>query len=395
MWNKELEYVRPIDLESILERVGDVAKDVASKYAEEVDREARWPNESVRALLAAGLGGLTIPEEYGGLGQGSYALAKVCETLGQECASTAMCFGMHCVGSAVLAAKSTADQHRRYLAEINEGRHLTTLSLSEPGTGAHFYLPHTKLEAVSGGYYRLNGTKMFVTNGAEADSYVVSAAFTEDDTHPVGEFTCVVVPNESKGMQWGPAWKGIGMRGNASRSLEFQDVEVPQENLLGDEGDHIWYVFQVVAPYFLMAMAGTYLGIASSALEDARDHLIKRQYTDTGMRLGEAPVLQHKLGTLWGVLERTRRLMYHAASSFDYGDPDALPAVFSSKAEVADCAVGIVNEVMTICGGIGYRENGKIHRLLRDARAAHVMGPTTDILRIWTGRVLLGQPILD
>ncbi len=394
MWNKELEHTRPIDLESIVEKAGDVAKDVAAVHAEEVDREARWPAESVRALLAAGLGGLTVPEEFGGLGQGSYALAKVCETLGQECASTAMCFGMHCVGSAVLAAKATADQHRRYLTAINEGRHLTTLSLSEPGTGAHFYLPHTKLETVSADSYRINGIKTFVTNGAEADSYVVSTTVAEDESHPVGQFTCVVVPRDSEGMHWGPPWSGIGMRGNASRSLELRDVEVSRDNLLGEEGDHIWYVFQVVAPYFLMAMAGTYLGIASAALEDARDHLSKRHYSDTGLSLGEMPVLQHKLGTLWAIVERTRRLTYHAASSFDYGDPDALPTVFSSKAEVANCAVDVVNEVMTICGGIGYRENARIHRSLRDARAAHVMGPTTDILRIWTGRVLLGQPIL-
>ena len=210
----------------------------------------------------------------------------------------------------------------------------------------------------------------------------------------MGQFSCVVIPATAEGLRWGPPWSGLGMRGNSSLSLELKDVVVPRTDLLGEEGDQIWYVFQVVCPIFLMAMTGTYLGIASAALEEARNHLLKREYSETGAILGEMPVAQHRLGSLWGMLERTRRLCYHAAASFDAGDPDALPAVFTAKAEVADCSVTIVNEVMTLCGGIAYRNGSRLHRLLRDARAAHVMAPTTDVLRLWTGRALLGMPIL-
>lgn len=383
----------PQDLGTILGRVQEIAKDVVAPNAEAVDRDASWPEQGLRALQQAGLGGLTVPEDLGGLGQGSYAVLQVCEILGQECASTAMCFGMHCVGAAVLAAKATPDQRDRYLLPIVEGNHLTTLSLSESGTGAHFYVPHTRLEAVSADSYRVTGGKTFVTNGGYADSYVISAVATDPDA-PLGQFTCIVVANEADGLRWGPPWAGLGMRGNASRALDLDQVMVPRNDLLGEEGDHIWYVFQVVAPYFLMAMSGAYLGIASTALEIARNHLIKRHYSESGSSLAQAPVLQHRLGKLWGVLERTRRLAYHAAASFDAGDPDALPAVFTTKAEVADCAVDIVNEVMTLAGGMAYREGSRLHQLLRDARAAHVMAPTTDMLRIWTGRTLLGQSIL-
>ncbi|MEW8619767.1 MAG: acyl-CoA dehydrogenase family protein, partial [Candidatus Thiodiazotropha endolucinida] len=100
----------PRDLESILEQVQHVAKGVVSENAVDVDQRARWPEEGLRALQQAGIAGLTVPIEYGGLGHGSFAVAQVCELLGQECASTAMCFGMHCVGSAVLSAKATKDQ---------------------------------------------------------------------------------------------------------------------------------------------------------------------------------------------------------------------------------------------------------------------------------------------
>ncbi len=361
--------------------------------AESIDKNATWPEAGIRALQKAGIGGLTVPSELGGLGQGSFGVAQVCEILGQECASTAMCFGMHCVGSAVLSAKATHDQSARYLKPIIEGKHLTTLSLSETGTGSHFYVPHTQLEAVSADMYRVTGEKTFVTNGGYADSYVISTVAADPEA-PFGQFTCIVLDNNAEGIKWGRPWDGLGMRGNSSRALKLEQVMVPRNDLLGEEGDQIWYVFQVVTPYFLMAMSGTYLGIASSALEIARNHLIKRHYSESGSNLAQVEVLQHRLGTLWGMLERTRRLAYHAATSFDAGDPDALPAVFTTKAEVAECAVTMVNEVMTMTGGMAYREGSKLHQLLRDARAAHVMAPTTDMLRIWTGRTLLGQPIL-
>lgn len=391
--NAMLKHGYPQDLESILERVHEIATDVVAPNAEKVDQNASWPEAGIRALQRAGLGGLTVPEEFGGLGQGSFGVAKVCEVLGQECASTAMCFGMHCVGTAVLSAKSTHDQRERYLQPIIEGKHLTTLSLSETGTGSHFYIPHTKLEAVSPEMYRVTGEKTFVTNGSYADSYVISTV-ASDPGAPVGQFSCIVVNDKDEKLSWGKPWDGMGMRGNSSRALQLDQVMVPRNDLLGEEGDQIWYVFQVVTPYFLMAMSGTYLGIASAALEIARNHLIKRHYSESGSNLAQVSVLQHRLGTLWAMLERTRRLAYHAATSFDAGNPDALPAVFSTKAEVAECAVNMVNEVMTLTGGIGYREGSKLHQLLRDARAAHVMAPTTDVLRIWTGRTLLGQSII-
>ena len=383
----------PRDLEFLLERAQEIAKDVLAPNAATVDRDACWPEEGIRALQQAGLGGLTVPEEFGGLGQGSYRVAQVCEILGQECASTAMCFGMHCVGAAVISAKATPDQQERYLRPIVEGRHLTTLSLSESGTGSHFYVPHTQIEAVSPDMYRVTGSKTFVTNGSYADSYVISTVAAEPDA-PLGQFSCIVLREGAEGIHWGPPWDGLGMRGNSSRAMDLNQVMVSRNDLLGEEGDQIWYVFQVVTPYFLMAMSGTYLGIASAALEIARNHLIKRHYSESGSNLAQVPVLQHRLGCLWGMLERTRRLTYHAAASFDSGDPDALPAVFTAKAEVAECAVSMVNEVMTITGGMAYREGSRLHQLLRDARAAHVMAPTTDLLRIWTGRTLLGQPIL-
>lgn len=215
----------------------------------------------------------------------------------------------------------------------------------------------------------------------------------ESDAAP-DQFSCVVVPNEAEGVSWGSPWNGMGMRGNASRMMYLEDVEVPTGDLLGEEGDQLWYVFEVVTPYFLVAMAGTYLGIATGALEDVRNRLSTRRYTFSGTTLAHQPVLQHRVGSLWSQVERTRRLIYHAAEQADRGGEEAVLGLLAAKAESADCAVDVANEAMTLAGGSAYQSGSPFSRYLRDARAGHVMGPTTDMLRTWSGRSLLGLPLL-
>lgn len=384
---------KAMNLADVLNVVGDIAAEMLAREAETVDRDARWPERCLRALQGAGLGGLVVPVESGGQGHGLLALTRVCEILGTQCSSTALCFGMHCVGTGVLSAKATDDQKQRYLIPISEGRHITTLALSEPGTGVHFYIPQTRLTQTSADDFVLEGVKCFVTNGGHADSYVVSAAPAHPEAPP-GRFSCVIVPKDAPRMRFKGEWSGWGMRGNSARQMILDATPVPRSDLLGSEGDEIWYVFHVIVPFFLMAMAGTYLGIAAAAFEEARHHINTRRYAHGGVALGASSVLQHRIGVLWAHVERSRRLLYHAAESADAQSPGALPLLFSAKAEVSECAVELVNEAMTLMGGSAYRDSERIQRLLRDARASHVMAPTTDILRIWAGRALLGRALL-
>lgn len=387
--------MRSVYLSPEVSRLRDVAQDIAisvlAPRAEEVDANRVWPEHSLRALADARLTGLHVPEELGGLGQGMVALAAITEVLGQACSSSAICFGMHCVGTAAIAAKPTHFHRERYLAPIAEGKHLTTLSLSEPGSGSHFYLPATELVA-DGSDYVLRGRKHFVTNGGYADSYVVSTLAS--DSSAEGEFNCVLVDQQTPGMRWSGEWDGVGMRGNAAITMELEGARVPRQNLLGEEGDQVWYVFEIIAPYFLTAMAGTFLGIAQAALDYTIDYLRVRTYAVSGMPLAGTDVVQHRVGSLWSRLAAARQLLFAAAHAGDIGHSAALPFILSSKAEVSEAAVHVVNECMTLCGGIAYRENNLLARLLRDVRASHVMAPTTDLLRLWTGRALLGQPLL-
>jgi alkylation response protein AidB-like acyl-CoA dehydrogenase len=371
-------------------RAREVAREIAGPRAAETDSGV-WPEEALRALQAS-MGGLVVPREDGGSGLGLRALVAVCEALGEACASTAICFGMHNVAAAVIGAKPTERQRKEFLRPIAAGEHLTTLALSEPGTGAEFWLPQTRLTSDDEGW-RLNGEKSFVTNGSQADSYVVSTVAADPDA-PTGEFSCVVVWGDSPGLSWHGRWDGIGMRGNSSLGARLDDVAVGPDALLGATGDQIWYVFEVVAPYFLTAMAGTYLGVAQAALAEATEHLKSRRHGHTGRSISSEPVLQHRLGVLWAQVQATRRLVYWAAEEADAAGPDSLPALAAAKAQVADTAVAVTNDAMTLVGGIGYRDRFPMERHLRDARASHVMSPTTDILRTWTGRALLDVPLL-
>jgi alkylation response protein AidB-like acyl-CoA dehydrogenase len=369
-----------------------IAEEIVAPNAEAEDAQARWPAEAMAALAQAGLLGLHVPEAQGGHGEGLSALVAVAETLAAESASTAMCFAMHCVGTAVIAAKATDWQKQAYLEPIAQGRHVTTLALSEPGTGVHFYLPETSVE-IEGDAYRLDGTKSFITNGGQADSYVLSTRAAQA-AGGEGTFSCVLVDEGTPGMEWADPWAGLGMRGNSSRGVRLNGVRVPKDHLLGREGDQLWYIFEVVAPYFLMAMAGTYSGLAQAALDVAREHLGTRRHSHTGELLGAEPVLAHRLGELYIEVERTRQMVHAAAARADAGEADALVAVLGCKAAAGDTAVRVANEAMTLCGGIAYRDNSRLARILRDARASHVMAPTTDVLKTWAGRALLNLPLV-
>lgn len=382
----------PDSLLRLRQQVAEVVEREIKPRAAETDRQGQWPAHSFAALKRAGLMGLHVPGESGGLGQGLLALAVLTETIAQGCASSAICYGMHCVGTAVIASKATPEQSEKYLKPIARGEHITTLSLSEAGSGVHFYLSETDVARDADGF-TVNGTKQFVTNGGHADSYVVSTKASAL-AGGLGEFNCLLVDRDSGGIDWLDAWDGFGMRGNAARGMRLRNVRVPLANLLGQEGDEVWYVFEVVAPYFLVAMAGTYLGVAQAALDETLRHLKTRSHTTSGETLAMVSTNQISVAEMWTRVERTRHWLYHAAHAGDRDPAAALKHLLTSKVEAAETAVWVANEAMTLCGGIAYRENSSLARMLRDARASHVMSPTTTLLQLWTGRSLLDQPML-
>jgi isovaleryl-CoA dehydrogenase len=382
----------PTPPHELVQRAEHIARDVVRPNAGREDREALWPEPAMRALADAELMGLNAPRNVGGHGLGLEALVNICRVLARENPSASLCFGMHCVGTATLAAKATDGQRRDFLEPIAAGEHITTLALSEPGTGADFHIPETSLDE-DGDAYVLDGVKSFVTNGSHADSYVMSTVAAERGAEE-GAFSAVVVEAGTPGMEWQAPWQGFGMRGNSSRTVRLEGVRIGKEHLLGEKGDQLWYMFEVIVPYFLAAMAGTYLGIAEAAVEIAGEHLGSRRRSHTGELLGSNPTLAAELGNMWIRLESSRQLVLSAVRRADAAAPDALVGVLACKAAASSTSVELATEAMALMGGNGYREDSHLSRLLRDAHASHVMAPTTQVLNKWVGRAIMGMPLL-
>lgn len=384
-----MDYNLPPTIQELRDRTNEIARERIAPRADEVDRLPSWPAHSLAALGQGGLLGLQVPERLGGLGQGLLALAVTTEAIGQACSSSALCFGMHCVATAVIAAKASPYHEEHYLRPIAAGRHITSLALSESATGSHFYLPRTEIRR-RGTDFAVTGEKQFVTSGSHADSYVVSG--TTGDGVDAGQFSMVLMDGDTRGIEWLDPWTGLGMRGNDSRGMRLSEAAVPLSHLLGDEGDQVWYVFEVVAPYFLMAISGAYVGIAQALLDQTIAAVSRRRFAHIGQGLGEMTSVQRGIAEMWTRVHRSRCLVYHAAQLGDWGSPDALLKIMAAKVDATEIAVQVADEAMRLGGGRAYAENSQRSRLLRDALAGRIMAPTTETLNEWLGRSLLGLP---
>ncbi len=369
-----------------------IAQRVLAPLAIDCDLNCIWPEAQLQALAREGWLGLHVPRKFGGRGEGLLALALISEALAKECPSTALCFGMHSVATAVMAATASPHHISAYLRPIAEGKHITTLSLAEPGSGSHYYMPEADLR-ITEDSLKVNGEKAFVAGGSQADSYVLSVSAGRDGADD-DDFHCVVVDNDASGISWGRPYNGFGLRGSAVRHMTLENVELPRENLLGGEGDQIASVFEIISPYLLISMAGIYLGIANAALEEAIRHVGARRHSDTQTGLADLPSVQQTIAELFLRVEKCRCLVYRAGSQGDLGDDLALMLLLSAKIDAVETAIYVTNEVMTLCGGIAYAENGRLMRMLRDARSGQILAPPTAMAKEWIGKGVLGLPML-
>ncbi len=371
----------------ILESAEKVIREIIAPLAIEIDLQRRFPKEAFKELGEAGLLGLLVSKEHGGLGGTLEDLAAVTELIAEACGSTAMCFLMHCCGTAVIAAKATADQQERYLRPIAEGHKIGTLAFSETGTGAHFYMPEIKAVKDSSGF-DLNGRKSFVTNGDQADFFVV---LTNAST-PDSGMDMLIVDRNTKGLTFEGTWEGIGLSGNNSIAAVLDHVQVTADQLVGAEGDGLGLIFQVVAPTFILGVAGVNNGLSKGAYTAALEHAKTRKYPD-GRTLAEIQAIQFYLSEMYGLVEASSLFTRSAAAGAVQGKEGAILNVMQSKILASDSVIQVTNLAMQVCGGQGYLRSMPVERFLRDARAGSVMGPTTEVLKEWVGKSVAGLPL--
>jgi len=371
------------DLESVLAAVRAVAKDRIAPAAAGVDRELQFPQEGLDALAEAGALGLLISPEHGGAGGGLSALAEACETVGGACASTGMVFLMHCVATATVAGGG--GDGAGALIERLSREAVGTLAFSERGTGAHFYAPELAVHRRDG-HVRLSGRKSFVTSAGHADVMLVLVQSEGEG------LDCYAVERTAPGVSFDGRWEGLGMRGNSSVAVEFDDVALEPAALIGEAGAGAALVFGVVAPTFLVGLAAVNVGIAQAAVSAAIEHVSARRYAD-GSALAEVQAIQLGVADADLQTRSARAALREAAALGDAGDEGALVPLMEAKVLCTDTAARVTQAALELCGGQAYTPSLPIERHVRDARAGAVMAPTNGVLRTWAGKALLGLQV--
>ncbi|HUY35580.1 MAG TPA: acyl-CoA dehydrogenase family protein [Pirellulales bacterium] len=373
-----------------LARAREVANDVLARHADDVDRTARWPAESVEALAQSGLLGLTIGTALGGAGEGPRTFAGVARILAEQCASTGMIYVMHIGATQVIAVAQGFSQREAVLRQIVAGGHLGTLAFSEPGSRSHFWAPESQ-PTEDGDGCRLTANKSWVTSAGHADGYVVSTRGAGRAERLAS--TLYYVPQGAPGLRVGAAFSGMGLRGNASSPMCLDNVALRGTDRLSDEGQGFSTMLDTVLPWFQLGSAAVWVGVARAATDATRRHLLESRFEHLGQSLASLPNLRARLAQMQVLVDVQEAFLEHVAGRMEQPRPDTMLAVLQSKAAAAEMALEVTDLGMRACGGAAFSRHVSVERNFRDARAGAVMAPTTDILYDFIAKSLLGMPL--
>jgi len=378
-------------LQYLLAENETLAKELLAPKADEVDHARRFPRENIRELGRKGLVGLVVPLDYGGAGAGIPEMALVLERMAGACPSTAMVMLMHYCGTAVVVAKGSATLKQSLLPEIARGEHLATLAFSEAGSGGHFYMPVSEVRK-NGRGLRLTARKTFVTSAGEADSYVVSTR--KAGASGPTDLDLYLVARGTQGFEVEKPFEGLGLAGNASAPMNLEDVGLKEEKRLGSEGSGFQTMLEVVLPHFQVGVAAVSLGIAAAAYQAASAHVVGRKYEHAGgAALAAIPRVQFLAAEMALELRSARAYLGETIRRIAAGDPEAMLDVLGVKARAAEAALAVASRAMTLGGGAAFGRRGGLERMFRDAQAASVMAPATDVLKEFLGKACLGLPL--
>jgi alkylation response protein AidB-like acyl-CoA dehydrogenase len=375
--------------------------------AKRSDDELLYPRRNFEILAENGFLALTVPEEYGGLGENHVAFTMVCETLARYgCASTAMCYVMHMGAVATIMLRPTPELVDKYIRPLGDCK-IGTLSYSDPETGSHFWYPFSSKAERSNGGYKVNKKASWTTSGGFADFYVVQT--TSPDFKGYDDLSVFVIDGEHVKAQ--PSlWDALGLRGNQSGPIQVEDIEIPAEQIVGPIGDGATSNDEAVDPWFLIGSSSVWNGITMGAIDIAKRHTTRKRHVDVGMRVADYPTIQDYVGEAVMDTNACRVFVMSVAQAMDRvtddnqrvlepgetARADYLHWAWQIKFEAAKNTAQHVDKMLHACGGSGYKRDMELERYVRDAKAGWVMGPTNEVLRQFVGKaVLLGFDALD
>src|SRR5438309_9461651 len=373
------------EIDMLRNSVRDFADEKIAPIAAEIDKTDRFPAELWPEMGALGLHGITVEEEYGGAGMGYLAHCVAMEEVSRASASVGLSYGAHsnlCVNQ--IRRNGSEAQKRKYLPRLISGEHVGALAMSEPGAGSDVVSMRLRAERKADRYV-LNGSKMWITNGPDADTLVVYAK-TDAQAGPRG-ITAFLVEKGMKGFSTAQKLDKLGMRGSNTCELVFEDCELPAENVLSEEGQGV-NVLMSGLDYERAVLAGGPLGIMAACMDVVLPYIHERQ--QFGQPIGEFQLMQGKVADMYTTMNACKAYVYAVAQACDRGETarkDAAGAILYA----AEKATWMAGEAIQALGGNGYINEYSTGRLWRDAKLYEIGAGTSEIRRMLIGRELFNE----
>jgi isovaleryl-CoA dehydrogenase len=377
-------------LDFALGETADMIRDTTRRFASEriaplaakIDAEDWFPIELWPQMGELGLHGITVSEEYGGLGLGYLEHVIACEEISRASASIGLSYGAHsnlCINQ--LSRWASPEQKEKYLPKLISGEHVGSLAMSEAGAGSDVVGMKLRAEEVQGGYV-LNGTKFWITNAAYADTLVVYAKTGEGSRG----ITTFIIEKDMPGFSIGQKIDKMGMRGSPTAELVFNDCEVPEENIMGPLNGGVGVLMSGL-DYERTVLAGIQLGIMQACLDVVIPYIRERK--QFGQAIGTFQLMQAKIADMYVALNSARAYVYAVAKACDAGKTtrfDAAGAILLAS----ENAVKVSLEAIQALGGAGYTKDWPVERFARDAKLLDIGAGTNEIRRMLIGRELIG-----
>ncbi|MCY1672017.1 isovaleryl-CoA dehydrogenase [Novosphingobium sp. SL115] len=368
----------------IREAAGRFADEQIAPLAAEIDRNDRFPRELWEPMGALGLHGITVEEEFGGLGLGYLDHVIAVEEVSRASGSVGLSYGAHsnlCVNQ--IRRWGNDDQKAKYLPKLISGEHVGSLAMSETGAGSDVVSMKLRADAVAGGF-RLNGTKFWITNGTYADTLVVYAK-TSPDAGSRG-ITAFLIEKDMPGFSIGQKIDKMGLRGSPTCELVFDDCFVPEENVMGPLHGGVGVLMSGL-DYERVVLAGMQIGIMQACLDTVIPYVRERK--QFGQPIGTFQLIQAKIADMYVGMQAARAYVYAVAKACDAGQTtrfDAAGAILLAS----ENAFRVAGEAVQALGGAGYTKDWPVERYLRDAKLLDIGAGTNEIRRMLIGRELIG-----
>jgi butyryl-CoA dehydrogenase len=372
------------------EMVRRMTKDFASKeitpIAAHIDSSEEFPRECIAKLAKLGIFGLLLPPPYGGTGPDKLSFFLSMEEIAAASASVAIILLHSSLAASVILAAGNDKQKARYLPAMAKGERLGALCATEPSGGASWALTIQATARADDDSYILNGSKCFISNGGEADIYVVMAR-TDPAKGPLG-ISGLIVEKDAPGFSFGKKEKKLGLRGDVTRELIFDNCRVPKANILA--GGIVQPVSVVSITIGFPSIGATAVGVARAALDSVIEYVKQRAVT-AGQALANFDGVQCAIAEMSALVEASRLLVYRAGAQPAGGQPDLAPGLMAGIFP-CEAAFEVTSKALQLFGTYGYTADFAIERYLRDARGLMLVGQPVDVRKLVAGRVRLDLP---